>query len=158
MRLTRRSRPMLNNSCQTSGLRSQSAKRVKGTEMENTPQISLSELLHKLSELGGSDLHVTTGTPPLARVHGEIRPLEGYHPLNASETKQLAYSVLTDAEKHRFDENLELDFSFSVKGLSRFRSNIFNQRGAVSAVIRAIAYYIKLVEKLGLPQVVQDLC
>ncbi len=108
--------------------------------MENPPQISLSELLHKLSEFGGSDLHITTGTAPLVRVHGEIRPLDGYRPLSSSETKQLAYSVLTDAQKHRFEENLELDFSFGVKGLSRFRANIFNQRGAVGAVFRAIPY------------------
>src|SRR5256884_3908669 len=126
--------------------------------MENPPQVSLSELLHRLSELGGSDLHVTTGTPPLVRVHGEIRPLDGYHPLTSSETKQLAYSVLTDAQKHRFEENLELDFSFGVKGLSRFRANIFNQRGAVGAVFRAIPYEIKSFEELGLPQVVKELC
>ena len=126
--------------------------------MENPPQISLSELLHKLSELGGSDLHITTGTAPLVRVHGEIRPLDGYRPLNSSETKQLAYSVLTDAQKHRFEENLELDFSFGVKGLSRFRANIFNQRGAVGAVFRAIPYEIKSFEDLGLPPVVKELC
>src|SRR5437899_3996748 len=126
--------------------------------MENPPQVSLSELLHRLSELGGSDLHVTTGTPPLVRVHGEIRPLDGYRPLTSSETKQLAYSVLTDAQKHRFEENLELDFSFGVKGLSRFRANIFNQRGAVGAVFRAIPYEIRSFEDLGLPQVVSDLC
>jgi twitching motility protein PilT len=126
--------------------------------MENPSQISLSELLHKLSELGGSDLHITTGTAPLVRVHGEIHPLEGYRPLSASETKQLAYSVLTDAQKHRFEENLELDFSFGVKGLSRFRANIFNQRGAVGAVFRAIPYEIKSFEELGLPPVVKELC
>src|SRR5436189_1456234 len=126
--------------------------------MENPPQLSLSELLHKLAELGGSDLHVTTGTPPLVRVHGEIRPLDGYRPLNSSETKQLAYSVLTDAQKHRFEENLELDFSFGVKGLSRFRANIFNQRGAVGAVFRAIPYEIKPFEALGLPPVVKQMC
>jgi twitching motility protein PilT len=126
--------------------------------MENPLQITLSELLHKLSQLGGSDLHVTTGTPPLVRVHGEIRPLDGYRPLTSSETKQLAYSVLTDAQKHRFDENLELDFSFGVKGLSRFRANIFNQRGAVGAVFRAIPYEIKSFEELGLPPVVKELC
>src|ERR1700682_3552994 len=126
--------------------------------MENPPQISLSELLHRLSELGGSDLHITTGTAPLVRVHGEIRPLDGYRPLNSSETKQLAYSVLTDAQKHRFEENLELDFSFGVKGLSRFRANIFNQRGAVGAVFRAIPYEIKSFDDLGLPAVVKDLC
>lgn len=126
--------------------------------MENPLQVSLSELLHRLSELGGSDLHVTTGTPPLVRVHGEIRPLDGYRPLTGSETKQLAYSVLTDAQKHRFEENLELDFSFGVKGLSRFRANIFNQRGAVGAVFRAIPYEIKTFEELGLPPVVKELC
>src|SRR3989440_562057 len=126
--------------------------------MENPPQISLSELLHRLSELGGSDLHITTGTGPLVRVHGEIRPLDGYRPLNSSETKQLAYSVLTDAQKHRFEENLELDFSFGVKGLSRFRANIFNQRGAVGAVFRAIPYEIKTFEALGLPAVIKKLC
>src|SRR5881397_3482243 len=126
--------------------------------MENPPQVSLSELLHRLSELGGSDLHVTTGTPPLVRVHGEIRPLDGYHPLTSSETKQLAYSVLTDAQKHRFEENLELDFSFGVKGLSRFRANIFNQRGAVGAVFRAIPYEIRTFEELGLPPIIKELC
>src|SRR6202171_3357737 len=126
--------------------------------MENPPQISLSELLHRLSELGGSDLHITTGTAPLARVHGEIHPLDGYRPLSSSETKQLAYSVLTDAQKHRFEENLELDFSFGVKGLSRFRANIFNQRGAVGAAFRAIPYEIKPFEQLGLPAVVQTMC
>jgi twitching motility protein PilT len=126
--------------------------------MENPPQISLSELLHKLTELGGSDLHITTGTAPLVRVHGEIHPLDGYRPLSSSETKQLAYSVLTDAQKHRFEENLELDFSFGVKGLSRFRANIFNQRGAVGAVFRAIPYEIKSFDDLGLAPVVKDLC
>jgi twitching motility protein PilT len=126
--------------------------------MENAPQISLSELLHRLSEMGGSDLHITTGTPPLVRVHGEVQPLEGYRPLTSSETKQLAYSVLTDAQKHRFEENLELDLSFGVKGLSRFRANIFNQRGAVGAVFRAIPYEIKSFDELGLPTVVKDLC
>src|SRR5437764_10683630 len=127
--------------------------------MENPPQqLSLSELLHKLSEMGGSDLHVTTGTAPLVRVHGEIRPLDGYRPLTSSETKQLAYSVLTDAQKHRFEENLELDFSFRVKGLSRFHANIFNQRGAVGAVFSAFPFVIKNYEEIGLPPVVIVLC
>ncbi|HEY0007030.1 MAG TPA: type IV pilus twitching motility protein PilT [Pyrinomonadaceae bacterium] len=125
---------------------------------EPAPQFSLSELLKKLSELGGSDLHITTGTPPQVRVDGHLRPLEGYRMLTSSDTKQLAYSVLTDAQKHRFEENLELDFSFGVKGLSRFRANIFNQRGAVGAVFRAIPYEIKSFDTLGLPTVVKTLC
>jgi twitching motility protein PilT len=108
--------------------------------MLNQPasQITLSELLRKLAEMGGSDLHITTNTPPQVRVDGHLRQLEGYKPLTSADTKELAYSVLTDAQKHRFEENLELDFSFGVKGLSRFRANIFNQRGAVGAVFRAI--------------------
>src|SRR5256885_293845 len=125
---------------------------------ETTPQISLSELLRKLSELGGSDLHITTGSPPQVRVDGHLRPLESYRVLTSADTKQLAYSVLTDAQKHRFEENLELDFSFGVKGLSRFRANLFNQRGAVGAVFRAIPYEIKAFEELGLPVVVKQLC
>ncbi|MBD0371446.1 MAG: type IV pilus twitching motility protein PilT [Pyrinomonadaceae bacterium] len=125
---------------------------------ENAPQISLSELLKKLTELNGSDLHITTNTAPQVRVDGHLRPLEGYRPLTSADTKQLAYSVLTDAQKHRFEENLELDFSFGVKGLSRFRANIFNQRGAVGAVFRAIPYEIKPFEALGLPPVVKQLC
>src|SRR5260370_11378916 len=125
---------------------------------EGLPQVSLSELLRKLSDMGGSDLHITTGTPPQVRVDGHLHPLEGYKMLTSADTKQLAYSVLTDAQKHRFEENLELDFSFGVKGLSRFRANIFNQRGAVGAVFRAIPYEIKSFEDLGLPKVVKDLC
>src|ERR1043165_6224490 len=125
---------------------------------DNTPQITLSELLKKLSEFGGSDLHITTNTPPQIRVDGHLRPLDNYKVLTSADTKALAYSVLTDAQKHRFEENLELDFSFGVKGLSRFRANIFNQRGAVGAVFRAIPYEIKPFENLGLPPVVKQLC
>jgi twitching motility protein PilT len=126
--------------------------------MEQRSQLSLSELLKKLNELGGSDLHITTNSPPQVRVDGHLRSLEGFAPLTSADTKQLAYSVLTDAQKHRFEENLELDFSFGVKGLSRFRANLFNQRGAVGAVFRAIPYEIKSFETLGLPPIVKELC
>src|SRR5450432_2849631 len=110
-----------------------------------------------MTEMGGTDLHVTTNSPPQIRVDGKLRPMD-LSPLTAVETKQLAYSVLTDAQKHRFEENLELDFSFGIKGLARFRANIFNQRGAVGAVFRAIPYEIKPFEQLGLPAVVKELC
>jgi twitching motility protein PilT len=128
------------------------------TTNETSSHISLSDLLKKLTELGGSDLHITTNTAPQVRVHGELRLLEGFRVLTSADTKQLAYSVLTDAQKHRFEENLELDFSFGVKGLSRFRANIFNQRGAVGAVFRAIPYEIKPFDALGLPPIVKQLC
>jgi twitching motility protein PilT len=120
--------------------------------------ITLPELLKKMTEMGGSDLHITTNSPPQVRVHGHLHPLDGYAPFTPAQTKQLAYSVLTDAQKHRFEENLELDFSFGLKGLSRFRANLFNQKGAVGCVFRAIPYEIKTFDALGLPPVVADLC
>jgi twitching motility protein PilT len=128
-------------------------------EQQNSEyQITLPDLLRRMTEVGGSDLHLTTNSPPQVRVHGHLSPIPGYRSLSPAETKQLAYSVLTDAQKHRFEENLELDFSFGLKGMSRFRANLFNQKGAVGAVFRAIPYEIKSFEALGLPTVVSDLC
>ncbi len=121
-------------------------------------QITLPELLKIMTEAGGSDLHITTNSPPQVRVHGHLSPLTGFGPMTPGDTKRLAYSVLTDAQKHRFEENLELDFSFGLKGMSRFRANIFNQKGAVGCVFRAIPYEIKSFEALGLPNVVADMC
>ncbi|MET0647505.1 MAG: type IV pilus twitching motility protein PilT [Pyrinomonadaceae bacterium] len=130
---------------------------MTGQEQTQEP-LSLSDLLKKLIEMGGSDLHLTTNTPPQVRVDGHLRPVESVRTLSSADTKSLAYSVLTDAQKHRFEEALELDFSFGVRGLSRFRANLFNQRGAVGAVFRAIPYEIKSFDDLGLPPVVSSLC
>ena len=120
--------------------------------------ITLPDLLRKMTDMGGSDLHLSTNSPPQVRVHGHLAPIAGYESLTPADTKRLAYSVLTDAQKHRFEENLELDFSFGLKGMSRFRANLFNQKGAVGAVFRAIPYEIKSFDALGLPAVVSDLC
>ena len=117
---------------------------------------NLPELLQTLVGLGGSDLHITTNTPPQVRVHGHLQRLEGGD-MTPSETKQLAYSVLTDAQKKRFEESLELDFSFGIKGLARFRCNMFNQRGAVGAVYRVIPEKIRTFQELGLPAVIGNL-
>lgn len=119
--------------------------------------ITLSELLKKMIEMGGSDLHITTNSAPRIRVHGLLKPLD-MPPLTAADTKSLAYSVLTDAQKHRFEENLELDFSFGLKNIARFRGNIFNQRGAVAAVFRTIPWEIKNFEALGLPPIIKTMC
>src|SRR5437762_1643674 len=118
---------------------------------------TLSDLLKKMLEMNGSDLHISTNSPPQVRVHGHLQPLD-MPMLTPSETKQLAYSVLTDAQKHRFEENLELDFSFGLKGLARFRGNLFNQRGATGAVFRVIPFEIKSFQQLGLPGIVSRLC
>ena len=119
--------------------------------------VTLHQLLKTLVEQGGTDLHVTTNSPPQIRVDGRLVPLQ-LPPLTAPETKALAYSVLTDNQKHRFEENLELDFSFGVRGLARFRANIFSQRGAVAAAYRTIPWEVKSFQDLGLPDVVANLC
>jgi twitching motility protein PilT len=119
--------------------------------------VSLSELLKRMMEMAGSDLHLTTNSPPQVRVHGKLQPLD-LPTLTPAESKQLAYSVMTDAQKHRFEENLELDFSFGLKGLARFRANVFNQRGAVAAVFRIIPFEIKSFQQLNLPAIVGGLC
>jgi twitching motility protein PilT len=120
-------------------------------------QVTLHQLLKTMVESGGTDLHVTTNSPPQIRVHGKLAPLQ-MPPLSAADTKRLAYSVLTDAQKHRFEEDLELDFSFGVKGLARFRGNVYNQKGAVAAAYRTIPYEIRSFEALGVPEVIARVC
>jgi twitching motility protein PilT len=117
---------------------------------------SLPDLLNALVSLKGSDLHLTTNTPPQVRVHGKLQTLD-LPVLGPAETKALAYSVLTDAQKKRFEETLELDFSFGIRGLARFRCNVFNQRGAVAAVYRLIPETIRSFADLGLPPVLATL-
>jgi twitching motility protein PilT len=117
---------------------------------------NMHQLLKAMIEKGASDLHITTGTAPQLRIDGKLHPLR-MPPLSPPETKQLCYSVLTDAQKHQFEEKSELDLSFSVQKLSRFRANVFVQRGNVSGAFRAIPFKIKTFEELNLPKVVTEL-
>ena len=117
---------------------------------------NLHQLLKAMVEKGASDLHVTTGSPPQLRIDGKLVPLKT-PPLSPVDTKQLSYSILTDAQKHKFEEETELDLSFGVKGLSRFRANIFMQRGAVAGAFRTIPFKILTFQELGLPPIVTDL-
>lgn len=117
---------------------------------------NLHQLLKTMIEKGASDLHITTGTPPKLRIDGNLVPLK-LPPLTPQETKQICYSVLTDAQKHKFEETNELDLSFGVKDLARFRANVFVQRGAVAGAFRQIPFKILTFEELGLPPVVEDL-
>jgi twitching motility protein PilT len=117
---------------------------------------SIYDLLKIMIEKGASDLHITTASAPRLRVDGKLVPLD--HPqLTPVDTKALCYSILTDAQKHKFEEHNELDLSFGVKGLSRFRANIFMQRGAVAAAFRTIPFEIRTFQDLGLPEVVNEL-
>ena len=99
---------------------------------------------------GASDLHITAGTPPQLRVDGSLAPLKA-NALSPADTKELCYSILTDGQRQRFEENKELDLSFGIRGLSRFRSNIFVQKGAVAGAFRTIPYRIPGMKELGLP-------
>ena len=121
-----------------------------------TTVFSIQQMLKTMVEAGASDLHVTTGTPPQMRVDGKMAPMPMRHLLPA-DTKQICYSILTEAQKRKFEEHNELDFSFGVKGLARFRGNIFVQRGAVCGVFRLIPYKFLSFEQLGLPPVVKDI-
>src|SRR5919198_5372385 len=118
--------------------------------------MTLPELLKMTVEMEGSDLHITTHTPPQLRIHGHLRRLQ-LPELTPVETKQLVYSVLTDAQKKRFEESNELDFSFGIRGLARFRCNVFSQRGAVGAVYRVIPEKIRSLQELHLPPVLATL-
>jgi twitching motility protein PilT len=120
------------------------------------PPVNLHQLLKAMIEKGASDLHITTGSPPQLRIDGELAPLR-VPPLTPVDTKQLCYSILTDAQKHKFEEENELDLSFGVKSLARFRANLFMQRGAVAAAFRTIPFKILSFLELGLPPVINEI-
>jgi len=117
---------------------------------------TLQDFLKLVADRGGTDLHISADSPPVMRLNGELRPLP-FPPLSANDTKTLCYSVLTESQKHRFEESLELDFSFGIRGLSRFRGNLFLQRGAVGGAFRTVPYSARPLAELGLPPVVAEL-
>ncbi|MFQ5738682.1 MAG: type IV pilus twitching motility protein PilT [Acidobacteriota bacterium] len=124
------------------------------TEEQN---LSLMVMLQKLVQMDGSDLHLTANTPPRIRLHGKLVPLDG-PPLTGAATKRLAYSIMTDQQKFRYEEQSEIDFSFGIKGLARFRANVFTQRSSTAAVLRAVPLQIKTFEELRLPSILKKFC
>jgi twitching motility protein PilT len=119
-------------------------------------QINLHMLLKAMIEKGASDLHITTGSPPQLRIDDSLVPLK-VPPLNFEDTQRLCYSVLTEEQRAEFERKWELDLSFGVKNLARFRANIFMQRGAVAGAFRAIPFKVLTFEELGLPPVLAEL-
>ena len=119
---------------------------------------TLHDLLKRLIEMEGTDLHITTGQHPIVRIHGALVPLSDFPKLTPVDTKRLCYSILTDSQKKRLEENLELDFSFGVKDVGRFRANVYFQRGSIAGAFRLIPFEIRGFEELGLPPIVQTLC
>lgn len=118
--------------------------------------ITLHQLLKAAVKQGASDLHIVSGSPPVLRVEGRIVRVKAPE-MTSDQTRQLCYSILTDAQKSRFEATKELDFSFGIKSMARFRANLFFQRGAVSGVFRRIPIDIPDIEQLGLPPIVSEI-
>src|SRR5438552_12996797 len=119
-------------------------------------QLSLQALLKTIVDKGASDLHITAASPPRLRIDSELVRLQT-DPLTPVDTKTICYSVMNDAQKMRFEEDLEIDFSFGIRGLARFRANVYMQQSCVAGAFRIVPYNIIPLEDLGLPQVVTDL-
>jgi twitching motility protein PilT len=113
---------------------------------------SIDELLERMVEANASDLHVTTGTPPVIRVRGEVERLEGFDSLNAEQTQQLLYRILSSEQQKNFELARQLDFSYSIPGLARFRVNVYFQRESIGAAFRLIPTELKTLEELGIPE------
>jgi twitching motility protein PilT len=124
---------------------------------EDDLQVPIPELLGKLLEMEGSDLHLTAGTPPTVRVHGELERLQDYPNLSPRALQGMIYAILPQKMRERFEQELELDMSYSLPGRARFRVNVYMQRDAVGAVFRVIPFEIKGLDDLGLPPVCADL-
>jgi twitching motility protein PilT len=114
------------------------------------------ELLEEMVAKGASDLHITAGLPPQYRIDGNMVPTQ-FATLNGDDTRRLAYSILNDEQKKRFENDHELDFSFGVQGVSRFRANVFQQRGVTAMALRQIPYQLHTFEQLGLPPICRTL-
>lgn len=124
---------------------------VAGEPVPDVPHVD--ELLRHMIDIGGSDLHITVGSPPGIRQRGEVIPVAGMRPLTPKDTRQMILSLLSEEQRKRFETELELDFAYSIAGLSRFRTNVFQQRNSMGAVFRAIPLKIPTIEDLQLPKV-----
>jgi twitching motility protein PilT len=128
-----------------------------GQQQPPQQELNLRLLLQEMIQRGASDLHVTVGNPPKIRIDGDLTDSNIRRVLAPKDTLSLAYSILTDSQKKRFETDDELDFSFGVQNLSRFRGNVYKQRGCVAMAIRQIPYEIISIEKLGLPPIINQL-
>lgn len=117
--------------------------------------VNLREMLEQMVKMGASDLHLTVGSPPVVRVDGKLQRLQ-HDTLTGEMTKKLAYSMLNEKQKTKFEQNNELDFSFGIESMSRFRANMFMQRGNIAVALRQIPYEIRTFEELALPKVMQN--
>jgi twitching motility protein PilT len=126
--------------------------------MEEIKSFRIDEIAKEAVDRNATDIHITVGVPPTIRVDGRLVPLIGYPPMTPKDAQELVYSFMNEKQKKTFEEKKELDFSFGIKGIGRFRVNVFYQRGTVAAALRRIPYEIKPMEELGLIPKVRDLC
>ncbi|ACD67341.1 MAG TPA: type IV pilus twitching motility protein PilT [Sulfurihydrogenibium sp.] len=126
--------------------------------MEEIKSFRIDEIAREAVDRNATDIHITAGVPPIIRVDGRLIPLIGYPPMTPKDTQEFIYSFMNEKQKKTFEEKKELDFSFGIKGIGRFRVNVFYQRGTVAAALRRIPYEIKPMEELGLIPKVRDLC
>ncbi|AEI12319.1 MULTISPECIES: type IV pilus twitching motility protein PilT [Cellulomonas] len=118
--------------------------------------VAIDEVLARMVEMGASDVHLTTGAPPMVRISGALKPLEGFGTMSPEPLRRTLYSILTQKQRETYEANLELDFSHAVRGLARFRVNLYQQRESIGAAFRVIPYEIKPLEDLGVPAVVAN--
>ncbi|HEY8467482.1 MAG TPA: type IV pilus twitching motility protein PilT [Solirubrobacterales bacterium] len=120
--------------------------------------IDFAEVLRRMVEMRASDVHLSPGFRPAMRVRGAIKPMEDFPELTPTDTREIVYSILNDAQRKDFENNLQLDFAYAIPNVARFRVNAFFQRGSISAAFRLIPYEILSLEQLGLPKVLEDFC
>ncbi|MBK5230648.1 MAG: type IV pili twitching motility protein PilT, partial [Thermoleophilia bacterium] len=123
---------------------------------EHEPAIDFADIITKVVQRGASDLHITAGAPPTVREKGKLIPLPGYATLTTNQTRAIVYGILNNSQRQRLEENLQLDFAYSVPRMGRFRINCYFQRGALAAAFRLIPSAIKTIEQLGLPQTLHE--
>jgi twitching motility protein PilT len=122
-----------------------------GIDDSATQGVQLADLLEALIQCGGSDLHLTAGAPPTIRLHGVMRPVEDTPRFTPPDLQRIVYQIISQKQRERFEENLELDFAYSLPGRARFRVNVYRQRDSIGAVFRVIPTEIKPLEALGMP-------
>ena len=120
-------------------------------------EIDFAEVLKEVVELNASDLHLTVGTPPMVRVRGELRALDNYPPLDAKDTRDIMYGILSNDQRKKLEEDWQVDFSYSVPKYGRFRVNAYMQRASIGGAFRLIPSEIKGIDQLGLPPVIHDI-
>ncbi|MEN0128148.1 MAG: PilT/PilU family type 4a pilus ATPase [Brevundimonas sp.] len=138
------------------GAQRQRPGRSVGGQQKQDDDIEIDAVLHEMVRLGASDVHFTTGIAPMVRLSGSLRAVEGFPAMAPDPLRRVLYSIMSQKQREKFETNLELDFSYAVRGLARFRVNIYQQRESIGAAFRLIPYEIKPLEELGVPAVVSN--